>query len=190
MANKNINLPYSDNEILILYKDAADKESQIKILAELNVCDEETIQKVLIRAGLDISELPSIHKENKNDTKSISCFIEDSEILTLYENAVDKRAHLKILAESYNCDEETIRKSLIHAGLDGRKLPRKLRKNIDNEYISKKENTNITVNNLNKNTENENAKISVVVKRVILELEIKKLENQLEYLKSELSKYN
>ena len=43
---------YSNDEIVSLYKGAGDKVEEIKILAELNTCDEATIIEILLDAGV------------------------------------------------------------------------------------------------------------------------------------------
>ena len=49
----------TDLEIVANYKSAKDPKKQIEILAQLNVCNKETIRKILIKNGVPESELPS-----------------------------------------------------------------------------------------------------------------------------------
>ncbi len=46
----------TDNEILGRYKRADDKKEQVQILSELNGCNKETIQQILIKCGIPESE--------------------------------------------------------------------------------------------------------------------------------------
>ena len=63
---------YTDEEILIQYREAADKKEQIKILAQLNLCTEKEIRSALVRAGLDFRNLPrSSKKDKENNTTKI-----------------------------------------------------------------------------------------------------------------------
>ena len=60
---------YTDEEILIQYRESADKKEQIKILAELNLCSEKDIRVALVRAGLDFRNLPRTSKKDKENNK-------------------------------------------------------------------------------------------------------------------------
>ena len=43
---------YTNDEIVSIYKGAADKIAEVSILADLNNCDEETIIQILMDAGV------------------------------------------------------------------------------------------------------------------------------------------
>lgn len=61
-------LQMSEHEICQMYRDAKDKNEQVKILADLNVCDSGTIIDVLSRNGF-VPGLPVKSKTAKNDSK-------------------------------------------------------------------------------------------------------------------------
>ena len=63
-----MNLQMSEHEICQMYRDAKDKNEQISILADLNVCDSGTIIDVLSRNGF-VPGLPVKSKTAKNDSK-------------------------------------------------------------------------------------------------------------------------
>ena len=48
----------STNEIVRMYKEAADKKKQIPILADLNACTVEEIRAELVKGGIDPRTLP------------------------------------------------------------------------------------------------------------------------------------
>lgn len=100
----------------------------------------------------------------------------DEEILNLYKESADKRKQLKILSELNSCSEEIIREVLIRAGLDGRALPRKSKE--QNKKLNTDNQTNETTEHIDHSS----------IKKLIIEIEILKLESQLKCLKEELSK--
>lgn len=53
---KSGNLPMSDGEIVYLFKNAKSRKFEIRILAELNSCDADTIKAVLERNGIDVDK--------------------------------------------------------------------------------------------------------------------------------------
>jgi len=56
-------LPWSDEEIVISYRDAANREAQIGILAELNACTTDRIESILRAAGYDLkTTVRIVHK--------------------------------------------------------------------------------------------------------------------------------
>ena len=63
-----MSLQMSEHEICQMYRDAKDKNEQISILADLNVCDSGTIIDVLSRNGF-VPGLPVKSKTAKNDSK-------------------------------------------------------------------------------------------------------------------------
>lgn len=63
-----MSLKMSEHEICKMYRDAKDKNEQISILADLNVCDSGTIIDVLSRNGF-VPGLPVKSKTAKNDSK-------------------------------------------------------------------------------------------------------------------------
>ena len=46
------------NEIVRMYKEAADKKNQINILADMNLCTPDDIRAELIKGGIDARTLP------------------------------------------------------------------------------------------------------------------------------------
>lgn len=61
-------LPYSDQEICLLFDEARYKGEQIKILAELNAVDKSVIIGILERSGRDLSA-PEIRLVLENKTR-------------------------------------------------------------------------------------------------------------------------
>ena len=116
--------------------------------------------------------------ENINDIKLP---YSDEEILCLYKESKDKRKQLKILSELNSCSEEIIRQVLLRVGLDGRALPRKPKEQ------NKEPQSNTTDNDI-QNNENKEQDNSYSMKKILIEIEILKLESQLSSLKDELSK--
>ena len=57
-------------------------------------------------------------KEYKSGKLENGLFYTDSEILTMYNEAKDKREQLHVLAELNLCEEEDIKQALLRAGLD------------------------------------------------------------------------
>ena len=53
---------YTNDEIVSIYKGAADKVGEISILAELNNCDEDTILEILKDAGVYKAEYKKCNK--------------------------------------------------------------------------------------------------------------------------------
>lgn len=103
---------YTDSDILKMYNEASDKREQLKILAQLNLCKVDDIKQALIRAGL-----------SKLDN---GLYYTDKELLDMYnKNMGDKRKYLNEMAQMNSCSDEEIKKALLRAGLDKRKLPRK-----------------------------------------------------------------
>ena len=56
-------LSYTDEEICSLYREAANKRSQIKIIAELNSTSIERIKKVLVAHGYDLKSSPPLDRK-------------------------------------------------------------------------------------------------------------------------------
>lgn len=52
----------TESEIVRNYKGAANKESQLHVLADLNCTDTKTIREILIQNGIPESELPKLRK--------------------------------------------------------------------------------------------------------------------------------
>lgn len=72
MAINNINgvrLYYTDEDILILYRDSRDKIREIKILAQLNDCSTKDILGVLKRAG--VKNIPYKEFSNHREYRGI-----------------------------------------------------------------------------------------------------------------------
>ena len=55
----------SNEEIVRNYREAKDKAKQLKILAELNACDEQKIKDILTEGGVDYRSFPRNKKEKK-----------------------------------------------------------------------------------------------------------------------------
>lgn len=53
------------NEIVRMYKEAADKKKQITILSQMNLCTPEEIREELIKGGVDPRCLPRNRKKNE-----------------------------------------------------------------------------------------------------------------------------
>lgn len=51
------------NEIVRMYKEAADKKNQINILADMNLCTPDDIRAELIKGGIDARTLPRKRKQ-------------------------------------------------------------------------------------------------------------------------------
>ena len=51
-------------EIVRSYREALDKKQQLRVLADLNVCKQEVIRKVLIENGVKPQELPRQRKKS------------------------------------------------------------------------------------------------------------------------------
>lgn len=52
----------TDEEIYILYRDSIDKTKQIKILADLNLCEQSEIHRALKRYKIHLDEIESYRK--------------------------------------------------------------------------------------------------------------------------------
>ena len=111
---------YDDKKILQMYNDARDKNEQIKILAQLNLCKVDDIKQALIRAGMDRLENGLYHT--------------DADILDMYnKHQGDKRFCLDKMAKMNECTVEDIKKALLRAGLNFRNLPRKRKSDNDTD---------------------------------------------------------
>ena len=84
----------------------------------------------------------------KGNTLPNGLFYTDDDILCSYRDAKDKRSQLKILAEMNLCTTDDIREALMRAGMDGRSLPRKSKKQTaqNNKPENKPEEVTITTN--------------------------------------------
>jgi hypothetical protein len=59
-------LYYTDEEILIMFKESKEPEIELKILAELNLTSQENIRHALIRAGYDPLKIPKKYQRVNN----------------------------------------------------------------------------------------------------------------------------
>ena len=57
----------TDNEICRNYRAAKDKHAQIKILADMNCTDENTIRRILFEYGQIVLEPPKTNRRKKNE---------------------------------------------------------------------------------------------------------------------------
>ena len=62
-------LPYTNDEIVQMYRDAKDKKKEIRILAELNCCVPQTIRRILNSEGIKLSNRKEEEKENDDKKK-------------------------------------------------------------------------------------------------------------------------
>lgn len=60
----------SNADIVKMYRESKDKKAQVEILAGLNVCEKETIIKILKENGVSQAELPRNRKKTESDGKS------------------------------------------------------------------------------------------------------------------------
>lgn len=60
------------SEIVTRYKQAKDKKSQITILAQLNCCDEFTIEECLRQNGVEVAEMKKRGRPSTKETKTES----------------------------------------------------------------------------------------------------------------------
>ena len=57
----------TDTEILVKYNRSDDKKGMVQILADLNGCDKDTIQQILIQGGVPESEFtPKKRRKKRN----------------------------------------------------------------------------------------------------------------------------
>lgn len=59
----------TENEIVRQYKEGKNQGQQIKILADMNLCEKEEIEKILIDNGCDIPEPNPKRKQKNTSTK-------------------------------------------------------------------------------------------------------------------------
>lgn len=90
-------LYYSDQDILSLFKESANKKEQVKILADMNMCGIDDIRAACIRAGLDgrcfprsLKPYSAAKKPRKPRTRKT-----DSNKETTKANASDTDIHLQ-----------------------------------------------------------------------------------------------
>ena len=55
----------TDTEILVKYNRSDDKKGMVQILADLNGCDKDTIQQILIQGGVPESEFTPKKRRKK-----------------------------------------------------------------------------------------------------------------------------
>ena len=60
----------SNADIVKMYRESKDKKAQVEILADLNVCEKETIIKILKENGVSQAELPRNRKKTERGGKS------------------------------------------------------------------------------------------------------------------------
>lgn len=69
---------YTDSEIIGMFRNSLDPESQIDILSQLNCCTQNEIRAILANHGIDVNTRPRTRSLSKNELDSMfrPCYME------------------------------------------------------------------------------------------------------------------
>lgn len=90
----------SDDEIVTSYREAKNKNAQIKILAELNACNPKEIKAVLAKAGVLDGIATAGRKPSKRVTEEMHKKIRDLRRCGLTQREIAKRLEISQFAVS------------------------------------------------------------------------------------------
>ena len=91
-------LYYTDEDILVLYRESKNKKLELDLLADMNCCTPEEIKKALIRAGIDGRELPRNikNKNNKSDSSDVQNTVNNEPVVINEEKTDTKEENTDI----------------------------------------------------------------------------------------------